>query len=215
MRAATLLLTFALGGGAARAQTAAPRAQRFYGRGVLGVGYGLYATTTRAGDIKISGLGVTWNFAVGVNIARGFSAHVDAAAMSLITPSVTTAGVDRVAPDRADSTSTLTLFGGGVTWSHPAHLLWASLSGGVAVLGVELPAAQRTSAGTTTPTYGQTQYGWGLNLLVGHDWPLVYHWRAGLALQAVFAQVPDQPFEGSTPTWTAFGGGLSLTIVDR
>lgn len=201
----------------AGAQTAAltARMQRFYFHGVLGVGYGRFASSTGAGQITLQGAGAMGNFAIGINLVRGLSVHVDACAMALVTPTVSVNNVDQPAVSRADSTSTTSIIGGGLTWSDRGGLVWVSLAGGVSVLGVEIPSAMSSSTGVSAPAYGLTQYGWGVHLLAGHDWPIVYNWRVGLALQAIFTQMPDQPFMGSTPTWENFGGGLSLTVSDR
>jgi hypothetical protein len=199
------------------AQTVAltARMQRFYFHGALGVGYGRFASSTGAGQITLHGAGAMGNFAIGVNLVRGLSVHVDACAMALVTPTVSVNNVDQPTVSRADSTSTTSIIGGGLTWTQHDGLVWVSLAGGVSVLGVEIPSAMSSSTGVSAPAYGLTQFGWGVNLLAGHDWPIVYNWRVGLALQAIFTQMPDQPFMGSTPTWENFGGGLSLTVSDR
>ncbi len=205
------LLTFATRDAHAQEAAVTARLQRFFFRGALGVGYGSFSTGTSTGELVLAGTGALGNFAVGVNLHRSLAVHVDACAMSLVTPTLYVGGNERSIASRADSTSTLSIIGGGVTFSAPGRLLWASASGGVAVLGVEIPGAAADSAAA----FGLTQLGWGLNLLVGRDWPIVYNWRVGLALHGIVAQLPDQPFMGSTPTWTALGGGLSLTVTDR
>ncbi len=215
----TLAVALALSGIAreASAQSVAltARMQRFFFRGALGVGYGSFSGSTSVGALSMHGAGAMGNFAIGVNLIRGLAIHVDACAMSLVTPVVTVNGVDRTSVSNADATTTTSIIGGGLTWSDRGGLLWVSATGGVAVLGVEIPAAMVTATGVTTPTFGLTQLGWGVNVLAGHDWPIVYNWRIGLALHGIFTQVPDQPFMGSTPTWENFGGGLSLTVSDR
>lgn len=191
------------------------RQQRFFFRGALGVGYGSFTSGTARGDFTLAGVGALGNFAIGVHLYRGLAVHIDACAMSLVTPAVRIAGVDRPSASRADATSTMSIIGGGLTWAERDGLLWASVSGGVAVLGVEIPATMATATGNATPTFGLTQLGWGLNLLVGKDWPIVYGWRVGGALHAIFSQMADQTYMGSTPTWANLGAGLSLTVTDR
>jgi hypothetical protein len=192
------------------------RQQRFFFRGALGVGYGSFTSATSAGDFTLAGVGALGNFAIGVHLYRGLAVHIDACAMSLVTPTVRVSGRERPPASRADATSTLSIIGGGLTWAEHGGLLWASVSGGVAVLGVEIPAAMTTATGGTTPTFGLTQLGWGLNVLVGKDWPIVYGWRVGGALHGIFAQMADQAdMGGSAPTWANVGAGVSLTVSDR
>ncbi len=191
------------------------RRQRFFFRGALGVGYGSFTSATASGDFTLAGVGALGNFAIGVRVYRGLAVHIDACAMTLVTPGVRVAGRDRPSASRADATSTMSIIGGGLTWADRDGLLWASLSGGVAVLGIEIPATMATSTGTATPTFGITQLGWGLSLLVGKDWPVVYGWHVGGALHALVGQMADQSYMGSTPTWANVGAGLSLTVTDR
>jgi len=198
---------------AARAET-----PRFYFRGALGVGYGGFFTTGSGPSVTIRGLGAMGNFAVGVNLSRAFAVHVDACAMALVTPTVVVNDAERISPQRADSTTTLSIIGGGVTWRHPSQF-WASLSGGVAIMGVEIPGATCRSPTTGLDfncSYGLTELGGGVNVLVGRSWPLAYGWRIGAAVHGLFAAVPDRPDNtGAQPLWVTLGGGASLVITDQ
>jgi len=202
---------------AALALPAGARAEgvRFFFRGALGAGYGGFVTTGAGPDVTIQGLGALGNFAVGLSLGRGFAVHIDACAMALVSPTVTVNGTDRESPTAADSTTTLSIIGGGVTWRHPSNF-WGSVSGGVAIVGVEIPGATCVNPMTGVNfdcSYALTQLGGGAILLVGRDWPLAYAWRIGAAVHGAFAAVPDQPAGGVQPLWLSFGGGASLVIT--
>jgi hypothetical protein len=213
MRHATAGLAVA----AALALPATARAEGvgFFFRGVLGVGYGGFVTAGSAVDIAIRGPGALGNFAVGLALPRGFAVHLDACALALVTPTVTVNGRDRESAQPADSTTTLSIIGAGLTWRHPSRL-WASLSGGVAVMGVEIPGATCRNAMTGRSfdcSFALTQLGGGANVLLGRDWPLAYAWKIGVALHGLVAAVPDRPDPtGLQPLWITFGGGASLVI---
>lgn len=194
----------------ASAQTMAltTRMQRFFFRGALGIGYGAFGSETSVGSLAIRGAGAMGNFAIGVNLVRGLAVHVDACAMSLVNPTFSVNGVGNTSAN--DATTTTSIIGGGLTWSDRGGLLWVSLSGGVSVIGIETGVVTRTSSG-----YGLTSLGWGLNLLAGHDWPIIYNWRVGAALHAIYSQAKDQPGGPEAPTWQGFGGGVSLTVSER
>lgn len=202
---------------AALALPAGARAEgvRFFFRGALGAGYGGFVTSGSGPEVAIHGPGALGNFAVGLSLGRGFAVHIDACAMALVSPTVTVNGTDRESPTAADSTTTLSIIGGGVTWRHPSNF-WGSVSGGVAVMGVEIPGGVCTDPTTMRRfdcSYALTQLGGGAILLVGRDWPLAYAWRIGAAVHGVFAAVPDQPAGGVQPLWLSFGGGASLVIT--
>jgi hypothetical protein len=205
----TVVVAMASPGGA-RAQ-----AGRFFFRGALGVGYGAFVTAVEGPSASIVGLGALGNFALGVTLGRGFAVHIDACAMALVTPTVTVNGRVRESAMRADSTTTLSIVGGGLTWRHRSRF-WGSLSGGVAIVGVEIPDALCRNPRTGESfdcSFALTELGGGANLLVGRDWPLAYAWHIGVALHAALAAVPDQPANGVQPLWLAFGGGASLVIT--
>lgn len=188
--------------------------QWFYFRGVLGVGYGTFVASTRMGETRLSGVGALGNFALGLTVvAERLAVHVDACAMSLVTPTVSLPRGSLTVSDRVDATSTTSILGAGVTYNHQPWSAWASLTVGASILAVEFPVVLPTGALETR--YSVTPVGWGFNLLVGKDWPMAYHWNLGLALQILFSQVPDRPFEGEVPLWTNLGAGLSLTVIDR
>lgn len=203
-------LALSLADRSASAQTMAltSRMQRFFFRGVLGVGYGSFGSDTAVGAITIRGVGAMGNFAIGVNLVRGLAVHVDACAMSLVNPTFAVNGVENTSSN--DATTTTSIIGGGLTWSDRGGLAWVSVSGGVSVLGIETGVVSRTSSG-----FGLTRLGWGVNVLAGHDWPIIYNWRVGAALHAIFSQTADQPGGATAPTWENFGGGVSLTVSER
>mgnify|MGYP000943000809 CR=1 FL=1 len=187
----------------AHAQAASARPQRFYFRGVLGVGYGVFGDDVGS---RIAGFGALGNFALGVHIAYGIAVHIDACAMSLVSPTYSVNGAVVASRGTADSTSTTSIIGGGVTWRHPS-LFWVSVSGGVSVLGVEKPGAM--------DSFGRTGLGWGLNILAGRDWTFAHTWHVGVALHGLVAGMPDQPVGRVTPMWTSLGGGVSITVTDH
>ncbi len=193
---------------AAQTMALTSRMQRFFFRGVLGIGYGVFGSDTSIGALSIRGVGAMGNFAIGVNLVRGLAVHVDACAMSLVNPTFSVNGAARTSSN--DATTTTSIIGGGVTWSDRGGLVWVSVSGGVSVLGIETGVVSTASSG-----FGLTRLGWGLNVLAGHDWPIIYNWRVGAALHAIFSQSADQPGGPSAPTWENFGGGVSLTVSER
>jgi hypothetical protein len=213
-------LTACLVAAAALALPAAARAEtpRFYFRGALGVGYGGFFTTGSGPSITLRGLGAMGNFAVGVNLSRAFAIHIDACAMALVTPTVLVNGTERTSAQPADSTTTLSIIGGGVTWRHPSQF-WASLSGGVAIMGVEIPGATCRDPMTGRSfdcSFALTELGGGANVLVGRSWPLAYGWRIGASVHAIFAAVPDRAdTTGAQPLWITLGGGASLVVTDQ
>ena len=213
----TRTLTACFATAAALALPAGARAEgvRFFFRGALGAGYGGFVNGGSGPSVAIHGLGALGNFAVGLSLGRGFAVHVDACAMALVSPTVTVNGAERESPTAADSTTTLSIIGGGVTWRHPSNF-WVSLSGGVAIMGVEIPGAMCVNPQTGASfdcSYALTQLVGGVNVQVGRDWPLAYAWRIGASLHTAFAAVPDQPAGGVQPLYLAFGGGASLVIT--
>jgi len=213
-------LTAGLVAAAALALPAAARAEtaRFYFRGALGVGYGGFFTTGSGPTVTLRGLGAMGNFAVGFNLSRAFAVHIDACAMALVTPTVIVNAAERSSSQPADSTTTLSLIGAGVTWRHPSHF-WVSLSAGVTIMGVEIPGATCRDPMTGRSfdcSFALTQLGGGANVLVGRSWPLAYGWRIGAAVHGLFAAVPDRPDNtGAQPLWVTLGGGASLVITDQ
>jgi hypothetical protein len=213
-------LTASLVAAAALALPAAALAEtpRFYFRGALGVGYGGFFTTGSGPSVTIRGLGAMGNFAIGVNLSSSFAVHIDACAMALVTPTVVVNNVVRMSDQPADSTTTLSIIGAGFRWQHPSRL-WASLSLGVAIMGVEIPGAVCRNPMTGRNfdcSYALTQLGGGANVLVGRSWPLAYGWRIGGAVHAIVAAIPDRPDNtGAQPLWMALGGGASLVITDQ
>lgn len=214
--AAALAASPALASAQARPPAAAPaappaqaprRPQLFHFRGALGPAYGALSTTVRGGDVRLSGFGVLGNFAMGLQVARGLAVHLDASALALVDPAVTVGSMEGSARG-GDATSTTSVLGGGVTYRHAATHVWASLSGGISVLSVEIPSAMGAS-------YGLTDLGWGLTLLAGHDWTFLRSWHFGVAIQALVSVVPDRPVMGEVPTWVIAGGGVAFTIADQ
>jgi hypothetical protein len=208
------------------AQTVTVEQQRFFFRGALGMGYGTFWTDTflneirAVGTLRISGLGAFGDFSIGMSlIPKRLAFHVDACALSLVTPSISVAGSPRTALVSADSTTTLSIIGGGTTVHLPWANVWGSVVGGVSILGVEIPVTQ-TRAGmgavVQAATYGRTQLGWGLNILAGRDFPIIYNWSLGVSAHVIVASVPDvADAMGNAAQWYGVGGGVSLSLTDH
>jgi hypothetical protein len=208
------------------AQTVTVEQQRFFFRGALGIGYGTVWSETlikeidAIGTLRLSGLGAYGNFSIGMSlIPKRLAFHVDACALSLVSPSISIAGSPRIALVNADSTTTLSIIGGGTTVHLPWANVWASVVGGASILSVEIPVSRASSgmgAAVRAPTYGRTQVGWGLNLLAGRDFPIIYNWSLGVSAHVIVASLPDVPnAAGDVAQWYGIGGGVSLSLTDH
>ena len=149
----------------------------------LAPGLGVSSSSEKiSGDkFEFDGMSTAFNFAIGGAIAENLILQLDLSSSNISDPDVTLNGQDLGSLDGDLSTS---LVGIGLTYYFPTNFY---LSGAIGVAKSEIETNGQT---------GETDNGYGINLMIGKEWWVSDNWGIGVAGQLLYTSCPDKPVNG-------------------
>lgn len=153
----------------------------FFIRLAPGLGVSSFSEKLGGDKIELDGMSGLFNFAIGGAIAENLILQLDISSLNISDPDVTFNGQDQGSLDGDSSTS---LVGVGLTYYFPSNFY---LTGAVGVAKSKIETNGQT---------GETDSGYGINLMVGKEWWVSENWGLGVAGQLLYTSCPDKPING-------------------
>jgi hypothetical protein len=149
----------------------------------LAPGIGASSITEEFGndEAEFDGASTLFNFAIGGAIAENLILQLDVSGLNISDPDVTINGQDIGSLNGDVSTS---LVGIGLTYYFPTNFY---LTGAIGVASSEIE---------TNGQIGETDNGYGINLMIGKEWWVSDNWGLGVAGQLLYTSCPDKPVNG-------------------
>lgn len=170
----------------------------FFLRVAPGFGWNTTSSEFGSNEIELSGVSGLFNFAIGGSVAQDLILHMDVSGVRTSDPKVEINGSEQAADVSSSSTSLLAI---GLTYYFSSNMY---------VTGAAGVAKSKNESGGIE---GETDTGYGLNVMIGKEWWVSDNWGLGLAGQFLYTNCPDKGINGvSTDVKsTSFGILLSAT----
>lgn len=165
----------------------------------LAPGLGAMSASETIGNnkLEVSGASGLFNFGLGGAIAENLILHLDVASVSTSDPTVKVNGASATVYGDASTT----LMGIGLT-SYFASNAYLTGSIGIAKSKFE-------SNGVT----GETDNGYGINLMIGKEWWVSDNWGLGVAGQLLYTSCPDPSGLGTTSDYKTTSLGILFSAT--
>jgi hypothetical protein len=166
----------------------------------LGGGYTSFGQSDN--DVTIAGSGAAFNFAFGGAISNGLILYGEVFSSIASQPTLSVGGSDL---GEADGDAAVTGLGAGLAYYLPSNTFF---SGSLVMQQLSLIDSNGDEA-------GETEYGPGVKIQVGHEWWVSHDWAVGLAGQFLAGTMDDQDegFSGETLAWTASSFSLLFSAT--
>ena len=151
----------------------------FFLRMMYGIGYGqLVEADVLGSDMKYSGAAQNLTFQIGGTVANNLILFGEFGGIMLIDPKFEWMGVSATAND---VTVSVFGFGGGITYYIMPSNIYFSLS----LVSSQASTEYKGSTGTS-------QYGFGINGMIGKEWWVGEQWGLGLSIYGCFSTMKDE-----------------------